>query len=67
MARWEWQGGDWRYAGGRERLKERARLLGWRRLVQGGAVEGKDGEVEIVKWRWQGGRRVASSRKCEDL
>ena len=57
MARWEWRGGDWRAgrdAGGRERLKGRARLLGWRRLVQGEAVkfeEAVDGEVKMVRWR----------------
>jgi hypothetical protein len=56
MVRWKWRGGDWRAgrdAGGRERilwwmrLKGRARLLGWRRLVQGEAVkleEAVDGE-----------------------
>ena len=57
MARWEWQGGDWRagrYSGGRERLKGRARLLGWSRLVQGESVkldEVLDGEVKMVRWR----------------
>ena len=51
MARWEWRGGDWRAgrdAGGRERLNERARLLGWRRLVQGEAVD--DVEKKVM-WR----------------
>ena len=57
MAWWEWQGGDWRAgrdAGGSERLKGRARLLGWRRLVQGkdGKLEeAVDGEVNMVRWR----------------
>ena len=59
-------------AGGRERLigwrrlKGRARLLGWRRLVDPGRGcdvggdcrwQGKDGEAEIVRWRWRGGRK----------
>ena len=57
MVRWEWRGGDWRAGrdtGGRERLKGMARLLGWRRLVQGEAVkleEAVDGEVKMVRWR----------------
>ena len=47
-------------AGGREmllgwrRLEWRARLLGWRGLVQGDAVKlekAVDGEVKMVRWR----------------
>ena len=35
-----------------------ARLLGWRRLVQGDAAKLQEavyGEVEMVRWRWRGG------------
>ena len=68
MARWEWQGGNWRAGRGCQvgrcwgqgeadwwrRPEGRARLLAWRRLVQGEAVkleEAVDGELKMVWWR----------------
>ena len=68
MARWEWQGGDWRAGRGCQvgrcwgqerllgwrRLEGRARLLGWRRLVQGEAVKLEEAvDGEVKMVRWR--------------